>query len=175
MSLWSSLENGRERTRPVTPDRMVGIIEYFFENGTKTRISLCILRNLTRYVLNGAMRTAVLIMFFCSMLAVPASLGAEDPGVRSEIDHLIAYVQHSDCIFIRNGREYSAVDAAGHILKKYEHFRKEIDSAEKFIELCATGSLISGQPYLIHCPGNAVTGSREWLLRELERYRAGTE
>lgn len=115
----------------------------------------------------------MLIMIFCSML--PVSLGAEDAGVRSEIDHLIAYVQYSDCIFIRNGIEYDAADAAEHILKKYDHFRKEIDSAEKFIELCATRSLISGELYLIRCPGNAVTGSREWLLRELERFRAGKE
>ena len=38
-----------------------------------------------------------------------------------------------------------ACEAAEHINKKYRHFRDDIDTPEKFIELCATGSLMTGK------------------------------
>jgi hypothetical protein len=93
--------------------------------------------------------------------------------MQHEIDHLMKYIKDSSCIFIRNGEEYGADDAVLHIMKKYDHFKSEVDSAEKFIELCASKSIISGKPYRILCPGKPAVDRRQWLLEELERFRAG--
>lgn len=106
---------------------------------------------------------AILLLLF-----VPLSFGAP---ADKEISHLLAYVQSSNCIFIRNGKEYSAEEALEHINEKYQYFEDEIETAENFIDLSASKSTISGKPYLIQCQQAEVMPSRDWLLLELSRYR----
>ena len=53
----------------------------------------------------------------------------------------------------------------------YDYFKDRIDTAERFIDLCAARSTVSNRPYKISCPGKPVLESREWLLRELNRFR----
>lgn len=89
----------------------------------------------------------------------------------AEIGHLLEFVAHSGCLFIRNGKEHSPQDAVKHIRKKADYYADDIDSAERFIELSASNSTLSKKPYLIQCPGLAETTSRGWLLQELGRYR----
>jgi hypothetical protein len=84
----------------------------------------------------------------------------------------LKYVEESGCAFIRNDKKYSSTNAAEHIKKKYNHFKDEIDTPEKFIELCATKSLVSGKHYFVRCGGNEKTPSADWLLAELDRYRS---
>lgn len=93
------------------------------------------------------------------------------PGQQAEVEHLIAYLENSDCSMLRNGREYSGEEGARHVRRKYEHFRDKIDSTEEFIELSASKSTISGKPYEVHCPGQPSKESAAWLLEELEVYR----
>ena len=57
--------------------------------------------------------------------------------------------------------------------RKYEHFRDEIGSTEEFIAYAATKSLVTGRAYRVQCPGEAPRSSADWLLGELEAYRAG--
>ncbi|MBT8041326.1 MAG: DUF5329 family protein [Xanthomonadales bacterium] len=92
-------------------------------------------------------------------------------GQRSEVDHLIAYLEHSDCVMIRNGNRHAADEAAEHARRKYEHFRDTISSTEEFVARAATQSLISGRVYRVQCPGEEPVPSAEWLLAELDRYR----
>jgi uncharacterized protein DUF5329 len=91
--------------------------------------------------------------------------------MHDEIDHLISFVERTECLYERNGTNHDGEDAADHIKKKYNYFKKKIDSTEKFIELSATKSTLSGKYYMIHCKDRASVKSQEWLLRELERYR----
>lgn len=88
-----------------------------------------------------------------------------------EINHLIKYVSDSGCTFIRNGSAYSSAEAVAHINNKYAYFKADIDSAEKFIELSATQSTLTGKKYTIKCPGKDAVESREWLLEELQVFR----
>ncbi len=94
-----------------------------------------------------------------------------EEGLQETIDHLVEYVRTSEVVFIRNNKEHSPEDAAEHILKKYEHYRKKIKTPEDFIRLCATKSMISGKAYRIRTPEGEEMATADWLTRELEAYR----
>ena len=93
------------------------------------------------------------------------------PGQVAEVEHLIKFVRNADCRLERNGKFYSGEEVAEHILKKYDYYREEINSTERFIELSASKSVISGKPYVAHCNNSEPVNSRIWLLKELRRYR----
>ncbi len=88
-----------------------------------------------------------------------------------EIDHLLAYVKNTQCKYIRNGDVYNGTKAVQHIQRKYDYFKDDIRSAEDFIRLSATKSIILGSKYHIKCPGQKKVESASWLLDELHRYR----
>ena len=90
---------------------------------------------------------------------------------QSEINHLLAYVKSTNCQYERNGKVYSGAQAIEHINKKYQYFLDDINTAEDFIKYAATKSKMSGRYYLVHCSGQPVTKSKDWLLKELIEYR----
>jgi hypothetical protein len=102
-------------------------------------------------------------------LLVPAGAAA---GTEEEIAHLLQYIEQSECLFTRNGKEHGSVDAREHIAKKYYYVRKRVKAAEDFIERAATKSSMTGQAYLVRCEGT-VFPTAEWLKGELERFRLG--
>ncbi len=91
---------------------------------------------------------------------------------KGEVDHLLQYVELSNCVIDRNGTKHSGKEAVGHIQKKYDYFRDKIKSTEDFIDYSASKSTMSGKPYHVRCGGKTVT-TKEWLLDELRTYRAG--
>lgn len=100
-------------------------------------------------------------------------LGADGTAIKmnDEIDHLLHYVKFAGCQYIRNGDAHEGAEAVGHITKKYDYYRDDIHSAEDFIRLSATKSLMSGSRYHIRCPGEKSVESAHWLEEELTRYR----
>ena len=88
----------------------------------------------------------------------------------AEIQHLLNYVENSQCLFIRNGSEHNGPDAKAHIVKKYNYFKSRIDSAEKFIEYSATKSTMSGKKYKVRCDDKEYL-TAQWLNDELNNYR----
>ena len=115
-------------------------------------------------------RMAILAVVF---LALPSLLrGEQIYSVDSTVQYLLKHVSESGLIFIRNDEIHTAVEAAEHMNKKYRHFRRDIATAEDFIELCASRSLLSGKPYLvINAQGEQIKTS-EWLQTELAHYRS---
>ena len=98
--------------------------------------------------------------------------GADVPNSqRAEVEHLIAYLGRSDCALVRNGKSHSPEEGVRHVRRKYDHFRDDISSTEDFIELAASRSTLSGRDYEVRCPGKAPLSSRDWLTRELQRFR----
>ncbi|MEA3276533.1 MAG: DUF5329 domain-containing protein [Pseudomonadota bacterium] len=89
---------------------------------------------------------------------------------QSEIQHLLGYIEHSGCTFVRNGSESPATEARAHMEMKYDYAKKKITRAEQFIEYIAAKSSMTGRPYLVRCEGRDHR-SKEWLSVELERYR----
>ena len=114
---------------------------------------------------------AWLILLLALLFTHGPAFGAPNAATEQTIRHLIDYVAGADLTFVRNASEYTPAEAAKHMQKKYRHFRDDIDTAEDFIRLCATKSLMSGKPYLvIDREGNAIpTG--DWLKAELAAQR----
>jgi hypothetical protein len=103
----------------------------------------------------------------------PAVAGDPGPTFEKEIAHLFEFLKASPCEFNRNGTWYKADTAAAHLHRKYEYFRSRglITSTENFIEKAATGSSISGTPYLIRCGNEPPVKLNTRLNEETARYR----
>ena len=109
----------------------------------------------------------ILFIFNCVM-----SFPASGSDMNNEIEHLLKYVESTSCKYARNGTMHSGKDAVKHIKKKYNYFKDDINNTEKFIELSATKSTMSGKYYMIHCSGSPAIKSQEWLLLELKVFRS---
>jgi len=79
----------------------------------------------------------------------------------------------SGCEFNRNGSWYTGAEAKSHLLGKLKYLedRGAVQTAEQFIELAASSSSMSGQPYLVRCGGGAPVKSGTWLLSQLQAMR----
>ena len=115
------------------------------------------------------MKLLPLLLFTFLITTIAAAPAPADPA--PEINHLLTTVQNSKAKFIRNGDEHTAKDAAAHMKKKYNHFKKQIRTAEDFIEKCATKSELSDKPYKIKDPDGTLHDSKTWLLARLAEYR----
>ena len=124
------------------------------------------------------MTKAKTLFLMCSVLIsllLPSGAKAElSPAAKSEIAHLLNYVEKSGCEFCRNGTWYKDTKPVReHMEQKLKYFgdRGRINSAEDFITWAATKSEMSGKPYLVkHKDGVSIPTSM-WLTEELERYR----
>jgi Fe-S oxidoreductase len=116
--------------------------------------------------LRAALLTLLLGAFAVLAQATPSD--AED----KLIDTLIQRVSKmSAMVFLRNGNEYNAADAAKHMQAKYDYFKKELATAEDFIERCASRSEMTGQAYKVKLNNGAVRDANEFLNSELRALR----
>lgn len=98
------------------------------------------------------------------------------PAVRTEILSLLQRLQDSGCEFNRNGSWYSGAEARGHLLKKLDYLEShdaKIGRSEDFIQQAASGSSMSGKPYLVRCGATPPVESKTWLTQELTKLRGG--
>ncbi|MFS2099904.1 DUF5329 family protein [Variovorax sp. Varisp85] len=108
------------------------------------------------------------------LLGASALLAHATPSATEEklIDTLIQRVSKmSAMVFMRNGSEYNAADAAKHMQAKYDHFKKELVTAEDFIERCASRSEMTGQAYKVKLTDGVVRDANEFLNSELRALR----
>ena len=94
------------------------------------------------------------------------------PETRHEVDHLIEFVSNTPCQIDRNWTKHSGPEALVHIQQKYDYFRDDIKTTEQFIEYSASKSTMTGRDYLLKCKGQSTIKTRDWLLQELQQYRA---
>jgi predicted RNA-binding protein with PIN domain len=112
------------------------------------------------------------------MLGTAALLAHATPSAAEDklIDTLIQRVSRmSSMVFLRNGSEYNAADAAKHMQAKYDYFKKELATAEDFIERCASRSEMTGQAYRVKLADGAVRDANEFLNSELRTLRQGAK
>ena len=107
-----------------------------------------------------------LMLVLLSISSLYASASTVD-----EINHLLHFIENTDCRYERNGTFHQGSAAVKHINKKYHYFSDDISSAEDFIQLSATKSTFSGKYYKIHCGDNIPIKSQDWLLLELSKFR----
>ena len=115
------------------------------------------------------MNTKIAVILFIVICLQSFPVSSND--MNNEIGHLLNYVEETSCKYERNGTMHSGKNAVKHIENKYNYFKNDIDNTEKFIELSATKSTMSGKYYMIHCNGKPIIKSQEWLLHELRSYR----
>lgn len=115
-------------------------------------------------------RLLILIFLFVS---APVLAGDLPPKDEQEIEHLVNYLEQSDCEFYRNGKWYDSKRAVRHINRKYNWLRKRhlVTTTEEFIARAASESSRSGEAYLVRCPNEEAVASAAWLTHELEIYR----
>ena len=86
------------------------------------------------------------------LLALLPALAAAAPpaGEQARIDALIGAVEaERDLRFVRNGKAYSAAEAAQFLREKQRMTGPDLATAEDFIEHIGSRSSTTGQPYLI--------------------------
>lgn len=114
-------------------------------------------------------RTGVIAAGLAFAIAMP--LSADENTTKAEIDHMLAEVAESGCVFIRNGDEHDADAARDHLAMKRRRGRRHFDTADEFIEKIASRSSFSGKPYHIRCDGDQKT-AKLWFEDALSAYRA---
>ena len=115
------------------------------------------------------MRTLLMILLLTSAVALA---GERSPQTEQEIEFLLDHVRSSELVFIRNGKDHDAEEAYDHMMAKFDHFDRKIDSAESFIEYSASRSLLSGRAYRIRLPNGSEQEAGKYLLEQLDGYRA---
>ncbi|MCI4567595.1 DUF5329 domain-containing protein [Lysobacter sp. CFH 32150] len=104
-------------------------------------------------------------------IATPLFAAPSSPA--TEIELLIARVEQArGVVFIRNGREYSADEAATHLRRKLKAARGRIRTPEQFIEHLGTRSSVTGKPYRVRLPDGRSLDSAAWLRQLLRDVRA---
>ncbi|MDR7298673.1 hypothetical protein J2X16_004041 [Pelomonas aquatica] len=118
------------------------------------------------------MRAVLLLLG--GLLTASAGAAPLPASARAEVDALLSHLQASGCEFNRNGSWYAGADAKAHLLKKLDYLEGKdlVKTAEQFIERGASGSSMSGKPYLVRCAGKAPVESARWLTAELRQVRA---
>lgn len=113
-------------------------------------------------------QTIVLVLIFFLTGIAHADVPSDQ---QTEIEHLLHFVKTSPCKINRNGSLHQGEEAVAHIEKKYDYFRKKIQTTEQFIEYSASKSTMSGKYYTVLCDGQKPIRAQDWLLQELEIYR----
>ncbi len=120
-------------------------------------------------------KIVALVILSATLLDTGTAVAAPPGSCRdleSSVEYLMERVTRSELTFIRNGKAHAGAEAAEHMGKKYDHFRKEIRTPEDFIRLAATKSLLSGKPYAVVTADGTHVPTANWLRAALEQCRA---
>jgi hypothetical protein len=103
-----------------------------------------------------------------ALLAYATPSATEDQLIATLIQRVSSM---SAMVFMRNGNEYTSADAAKHMQAKYDYFKKDLVTAEDFIERCASRSEVTGQAYKVKLTDGKVRDANEFLNSELRGLR----
>ena len=111
---------------------------------------------------------------FVFLMLAPILASAAPNTQSPDIDALIARVaQARDVVFIRNGSDHTAVEAAAHLQRKLAAAHGRITTAEQFIDVLATRSSWTGIAYRVRFADGHEVESAVWLRQLLHEIRAG--
>ncbi|WP_109022116.1 DUF5329 family protein [Leptospira kobayashii] len=125
------------------------------------------------YILRNRITLVLLFLSF----SINLSAECRNPLTEEQkIESLILSVQKLDGVFIRNGEEHGAKEAAEHLRYKLNSAKKSIFApdpkdwtAKLFIEKVASKSFLSGEVYKIKLKDGKTVTSQSWLEVELKK------
>jgi hypothetical protein len=106
------------------------------------------------------------------LLASWAMLASAEPSAaeRARIERLLdSLAARKDIRFVRNGKEYSAAQAADFLRGKLAWNLEKIQTAKDFIDQVGTRSTTSGNVYLVRLADGRELPSAQFLMQELRR------
>ncbi len=119
---------------------------------------------------------SILVTSLVILALFPGVLNAQDSFERKKIEFLISLVENlKEAIFIRNGTEYDGKQAAEHLRRKLQIAGGKIQTADDFIRLCASKSLISDKPYLIRSSEGKTINAEQYFYQKLKEYTLMTK
>ena len=110
------------------------------------------------------------LLLLAMLAAAPQAAATPDAKAKGEIDHLLSFVEASDCRFVRAGSEYNGKAAREHLERKLDAARSMLSTADQFVDRVATSSSMTGEAYKVRCGSRELT-SQAWLRGELDKYR----
>jgi hypothetical protein len=113
----------------------------------------------------------LLIKLSLAVVLAAFPLVAASATMDEEIDALLAAVSTSECVFIRNGKEYDVEKAVSHLQMKRKRGGRYFSTTEEFIENIASKSSFSGRPYEIRCGDDAPQRAGDWFNDRLQEIR----
>ncbi len=103
-----------------------------------------------------------------TFFAFPFSI-TQNFSEEQKIEKLINYIEKSEALFIRNGTEYPAKEAADHLRMKRKKAGNKVKTAKDFIDLIASKSSMSGEAYQMKFKNGAIINTRDMLNNELRK------
>lgn len=134
---------------------------------------------MTRFLVDPRRSAAFLATLLLALAFTTPALAKSPPAETAKIEALIAAVEAApDAVFIRNGSEHKAAEAADHLRLKWRHAGDRIRTARDFIRYCATKSSLTGRRYRIRfADGNEIDAALyfETELKRIEAPAASTQ
>lgn len=115
---------------------------------------------------------SILVTSFVVLALFSGVVKAQDNIEKKKIDFLISSVENlKGAKFIRNGTEHDGKGAAEHLRMKLKNAGGKVQTADDFIRLCATKSIISGKPYMIGTSDGETITSEQYFRGKLKEYK----
>jgi hypothetical protein len=128
---------------------------------------------MTRSPLDPRRFAALFASLLLALAFATTALAKTPPSEVRKIEALIAAVEaHPDAVFIRNGSEHRAAQAADHLRLKWRNAGNRIGTARDFIKYCATQSSLTGRKYRIRFKDGREMDSAVFFETELKRLEA---
>ena len=109
---------------------------------------------------------------FVILAVFSGTVNAQDNIEKRKIEFLISSVENSQgAKFIRNGTEHTGKEAAEHLRMKLQS-ALAVQTADDFIRLCASKSMITGKPYMIRLSTGKTIKSEEYFREKLKEYNS---
>jgi len=93
----------------------------------------------------------------------------------NKIVKLILFIEKSNAVFIRNGSEYDAKEAADHLRMKRKKAGNKVKTAKDFIDQIASKSSMSGEAYKMKFKNGSILNTRDILYAELRKIESITK
>lgn len=117
------------------------------------------------------MKRILLIAALAVLMLFSAAVSAQDRLENHKIEFLLSSVENlREAKFIRNGSEHEGKEAAEHLRMKLQKAGDRVQTANDFIRLCASQSILSGKPYLIRSSDGRTLSSEEYFRKKLKEY-----